>query len=55
VQDLVTATEGIVCPKDGSVIDEIPMAYKDVRVVMENQSDLVEVVQELRQVLNVKG
>ena len=37
------------------MIDEIPGAYKDLDVVMENQKDLVEVVHTLKQVLCVKG
>ena len=43
------------CRKDGGVIDEIPGAYKDIDEVMANQSDLVEVVHTLKQVLCVKG
>lgn len=55
VEDHVKATEGIECKKDASVIDETPMAYKDIDKVMEAQSDLVEVVHQLRQVVCVKG
>ncbi len=55
VADLELQTEGIICPKTQSVLDEIPACYKDIKDVMENQSDLVEVVQELRQVINIKG
>ena len=40
---------------DKNVIDEIPAAYKDIDEVMDNQSDLVEVVHTLKQVLCVKG
>lgn len=43
------------CRKDADVIDEIPEAYKSIDAVMAHQSDLVEVVAELRQVLCVKG
>ena len=53
--DLETQTKGIECRKDKDVIDEIPSAYKDIDVVMENQSDLVEVVHTLHQVVCVKG
>lgn len=49
------ATEGIECRKDKDVIDESPAAYKDISAVMAAQSDLIEVVHRLRQVLNVKG
>jgi tRNA-splicing ligase RtcB len=54
-EDLAAQTEGVECRKDKGVIDEIPGAYKDIDVVMENQSDLVEVVHTLKQVLCVKG
>ncbi|MGE5649996.1 MAG: RtcB family protein, partial [Bacillota bacterium] len=37
------------------VIDEIPMAYKDIDAVMQAQQDLVEVVHTLKQVVCVKG
>lgn len=37
------------------LIDEHPAAYKDIDEVMEAQRDLVEVVAELRQILNYKG
>jgi tRNA-splicing ligase RtcB (3'-phosphate/5'-hydroxy nucleic acid ligase) len=37
------------------LVDEIPSAYKDIDEVMRAQSDLVEIVHTLRQVLNYKG
>ncbi|MDO5691243.1 MAG: RtcB family protein [Pseudomonadota bacterium] len=55
VDDQIKATEGVECRKDASVIDEIPMAYKDIDAVMEAQKDLVEVVYTLKQVVCVKG
>ncbi len=55
VQDHIKATEGVECRKDADVIDEIPMAYKDIDAVMEAQKDLVEVVHTLKQVVCVKG
>jgi len=54
-EDLVTQTAGVECRKDGGVIDEIPGAYKSIDDVMDAQSDLVEVVHTLKQVLCVKG
>ncbi len=54
-QDLADQTIGIECRKDEGVVDEIPSAYKDIDQVMANQTDLVEVVAELRQILCVKG
>lgn len=55
VEDLEKQTDGVECRKDSGVLDEIPGAYKDLDEVMENQSDLVEVVQVLKAVLCVKG
>jgi tRNA-splicing ligase RtcB len=55
VEDHATATAGIECRKDADVIDEIPMAYKDIDAVMAAQGDLVEVVYVLKQVVCVKG
>ncbi len=55
VADHEAATAGIECRKDAAVIDETPMAYKDIDRVMEAQQDLVEIVHELRQVVCVKG
>jgi tRNA-splicing ligase RtcB len=55
VQDAQRATAGVECRKDEGVIDEIPMAYKDIEAVMRAQSELVEVVHTLKQVVCVKG
>jgi tRNA-splicing ligase RtcB len=54
-EDLVRQTEGVECRKDGGVIDEIPGAYKPIDEVMRNQSDLVDIVHTLKQVVCVKG
>jgi tRNA-splicing ligase RtcB len=53
--DHARATAGIECRKDADVIDETPMAYKDIDAVMAAQADLVDVVHTLRQVVCVKG
>ena len=55
IADQIAATEGVECRKDADVIDEIPMAYKDIDAVMAAQQDLVEVVYTLKQVVCVKG
>lgn len=55
VEDLAKQTEGVVCRKDKDIIDEIPGAYKDLDVVMENQNDLVDIVHTLKAVVCVKG
>jgi tRNA-splicing ligase RtcB len=54
-EDLERQTEGVECRKDGGVIDEIPGAYKSIDEVMRNQSDLVDIVHTLKQVVCVKG
>lgn len=53
--DAERATQGVECRKDEGVIDEIPMAYKDIDAVMHAQRDLVEVVHTLKQIVCVKG
>jgi len=55
LEDQVKATAGVECRKDEGVIDEIPMAYKDIEAVMKAQEELVEVVHTLKQVVCVKG
>jgi tRNA-splicing ligase RtcB len=54
-RDLRDQTEGVECRKDSGVIDEAPKAYKNIDQVMAAQTDLVEIVAELKQVLCVKG
>ena len=53
--DLEAQTQGVECRKDKGVLDEIPGAYKDIDKVMADQSDLVDVVHTLKQVVCVKG
>ena len=53
--DHAAATQGVECRKDEGVVDETPGAYKDIDAVMAAQSDLVEVVHTLKQVVCVKG
>ena len=55
VADHVAATAGVECRKDKDVVDETPMAYKDIDAVMAAQADLVEIVHTLKQVVCVKG
>jgi tRNA-splicing ligase RtcB len=53
--DLAAQTAGVECRKDAGVVDEIPAAYKDIEAVIGAQTDLVEVVAHLRQLVCVKG
>lgn len=55
IEDQKRATQGVECRKDREVIDEIPMAYKDIDAVMAAQKDLVEIVHTLKQIVCVKG
>ena len=55
IEDHVKATAYVECRKDKDVIDESPAAYKNIDSVMAAQSDLVEIVHTLRQVVCVKG
>ena len=55
LEEHVAATDGVECRKDAGVIDETPGAYKDIDAVMAAQSDLVDVVHTLKQVVCVKG
>jgi tRNA-splicing ligase RtcB len=55
LDDHKKATAHVECRKDADVIDETPGAYKPIEAVMAAQSDLVEVVHTLRQIVCVKG
>lgn len=55
LKDHIEATSHVECRKDKDVIDETPMAYKDIDAVIAAQSDLIQVEHTLRQVLCVKG
>jgi len=55
LEDHALATAGVECKKDESVLDETPGSYKDIDLVMEAQSDLVDIVATLKQILCVKG
>ncbi|MEQ1755547.1 MAG: RtcB family protein [Micropepsaceae bacterium] len=55
LEEHIAATAHVECRKDTGVIDETPMAYKDIDAVMAAQSDLVEIVHTLRQIVCVKG
>jgi tRNA-splicing ligase RtcB (3'-phosphate/5'-hydroxy nucleic acid ligase) len=55
LEDLARQTEGVECRKDAGVLDEIPGAYKDIDAVMAAQTDLVDIVHTLKQVMCIKG
>jgi tRNA-splicing ligase RtcB len=53
--DLDARMAGVAWGESDAFLDEHPDAYKDIDVVMGDAADLVEVVHELRQIVNVKG
>ncbi|MGW6705695.1 RtcB family protein [Streptomyces sp. NPDC054956] len=55
VRDLAEQTKDVECRKDSGVVDEIPGAYKSIEQVIDQQTDLVEVVAKLKAVVCVKG
>lgn len=55
LKDLEAAMGDISFRHSQSLIDEIPMAYKDIDQVMSNSKDLVKIEHTLKQVVNVKG
>jgi len=55
MDDLEAAMGDISFRHSKKLIDEIPMAYKDIDEVMENSKELVRIDHTLKQVINVKG
>jgi tRNA-splicing ligase RtcB (3'-phosphate/5'-hydroxy nucleic acid ligase) len=55
LEELEVAMKGIEWRHTDAFLDEIPAAYKDIDVVMEDAKDLVEIDHTLRQIVNVKG
>ncbi len=55
LDDLDKAMVGIEYNRSEAFLDEIPGAYKDIDVVMEDAKDLVEIKHTLHQIVNVKG
>lgn len=54
-EQLDASMEGIEWSGSAEFIDEIPNAYKDIDVVMNDAKDLVKIEHTLRQIVNVKG
>ena len=54
-EQLDAAMTGIEWRAADAFLDEIPGAYKDIDVVMNDARDLVEIRHTLRQIVNVKG
>lgn len=54
-EDFDKVMEGVECSHSPKLIDEIPMAYKNIDEVMENSKDLVRIDHVLKQIVNIKG
>ena len=55
VDEFFATMEGIVTNHSADTIDEAPNAYKNIYEVMRAQSDLVEVIEHITPILNIKG
>jgi len=54
-KDYAESLVDVVCAHSEILLDEAPEAYKDIRVVMRGQADLVKSLVQLRPVLSLKG
>ena len=55
MSDFDRLMEGIEVNRSESFLDELPGAYKDVDLVMEQSNDLIDILHTFRQIVNVKG
>lgn len=55
MEDMDRDMKGVTFRRDEKFIDELPGAYKDIDLVIENSKELVKVNHVLKQVLNLKG
>ena len=55
MEDFDREMAGVEVRRSDAFLDEMPGAYKDVDLVMEQSADLVETVHTFRQIVNVKG
>lgn len=55
MEDFENQMKGIICRHSEALIDELPMAYKDIDEVMDNSKELVDIKHILKQILSIKG
>lgn len=55
LEEFTETMQGVQALVNGSTLDESPSAYKSIFEVMENQSDLVEVIHHVKPLINIKG
>ena len=54
-RDFRESMKGVVYEHNSLLLDEAPDAYKNIKVVMRGQSDLVKIIHEVRPIISVKG
>lgn len=55
MRDFEEQMQGVECRHSPQLLDELPLAYKDIDEVMENSRELVTIDHTLKQIVNVKG
>jgi len=55
MKDFDEQMQGVECRHSPQLLDELPSAYKDIDLVMENSRELVTIDHTLKQIVNVKG
>jgi tRNA-splicing ligase RtcB len=55
LQEFKDSTKHLVANHSDSNLDEAPKAYKDIHEVMANQSELIEILDRITPILNIKG
>ena len=55
MEDFDRDLEGVTVKRSKAFLDELPGAYKDIDLVMEQSKELVSVVHTFKQFINVKG
>lgn len=55
MEDFDRDMAGIEVNRSEAFLDELPGAYKDIDMVMEQSAGLVEVLHTFRQIVNIKG
>ena len=55
LDDLNNRMKDVIWMGSDAFLDEHPLAYKNIDVVMEDAKDLVEITATLKQIINVKG
>ena len=55
MKEFKDSMKGIIGTIDNGTLDEAPMAYKKISIVMDAQKDSVKVIKHLKPIINMKG